>query len=182
MPCAASGGRARPRRVSASPPILRPGYADALNNLGNAHKELGDFASAMSAFEEALRARPDYVAALNNAGCLLRTLGRSEEAEEMLRRGLAIDPRHPALYDNLGNVLKDAGDLDEAIACFRRSLDIDPSQSGDAWESGLRAHASSRLGPNPMRAECERWSARFAAPVRRLAEGGPRAICRPIGA
>jgi protein O-GlcNAc transferase len=147
----------------------RPGYADALNNLGNAYKELGDFASAMSAFEEALRARPDHVAAINNAGCLLRTLGRSEDAEEMLRRGLAIDPRHPALHDNLGNVLKDAGDLDEAIACFRQSLDIDPS---NPVTHGNLAYAlcfqSTR--PEPVRAECERWSARFAAPVRRLAE------------
>lgn len=151
----------------------RPGYADALNNLGNARKELGDFASAMSAFEEALRARPDHVAALNNAGCLLRTLGRSDEAEEMLRRGLEVDPRHAALHDNLGNVLKDAGDLDEAIACFRRSLDIDPSNPAT---HGNLAYAlcfqSAR--PEPVRAECVRWSARFAAPVRRLAQDTAR--------
>jgi predicted O-linked N-acetylglucosamine transferase (SPINDLY family) len=150
---------------------LRPGFADALNNLGNAHKELGDFASAMAAFEEALRARPDHLAALNNAGCLLRTLGRSDEAEDMLRRGLAIDPRHPALHDNLGNVLKDAGELDEAIACFRCSLDLDP---GNPVTHGNLAYALcfQSLRPEPVRAEYERWSARFAAPVRRLA---PRA-------
>ncbi|MGD0491435.1 MAG: tetratricopeptide repeat protein [Steroidobacteraceae bacterium] len=151
----------------------RPGYAEALNNLGNAYKELGDFAAAMASFEEALRARPDDVVALNNAGCLLRTLGRNEEAEEMLRRGLAIDPRHPALHDNLGNVLKDAGELDEAIACFRRSLDIDPSNPAT---HGNLAYALcfQSPGPEPVRAECERWSARFAAPVRRLAEDSAR--------
>jgi protein O-GlcNAc transferase len=151
----------------------RPGYADALNNLGNAHKELGDFAAAMASFEEALHARPDHVAVLNNAGCLLRTLGRYEEAEVMLRRGLAVDPRHFALHDNLGNVLKDAGELDEAIACFQRSLDIDPSNPAT---HGNLAYALcfQSLQPEPIRAECERWNARFAAPQRRLAEDAAR--------
>jgi predicted O-linked N-acetylglucosamine transferase (SPINDLY family) len=146
---------------------LRAGFADALNNLGNAHKELGEFALAMAAFEEALRARPDHIAALNNAGCLLRTLGRIDEAEDMLRRGLAIDPRHPALYDNLGNVLKDAGELDEAIACFRRSLELDPS---NPTTHGNLAYALcfQSSTPEPVRAEYERWSERFAAPVHRL--------------
>jgi predicted O-linked N-acetylglucosamine transferase (SPINDLY family) len=85
----------------------------------------------------------------------------------MLRRGLAIDPRHAALYDNLGNVLKDAGELDEAIACFRRSLELDPS---NPTTHGNLAYALcfQSPAPEPVRAECERWAARFAAPVRRL--------------
>jgi predicted O-linked N-acetylglucosamine transferase (SPINDLY family) len=146
----------------------RPGFADASNNLGNALKDLGDYAPAMAAFEDALSARPDHIAALNNAACLDRTLGRSEDAEDKLRRGLEIDPRHPALHDNLGNVLKDAGELDEAIACFRRSLDLDPSNPAT---HGNLAYALSfqSTRPEPVRAECERWNLRFAAPLRRLA-------------
>ena len=35
-----------------------PDIADALNNLGNVHKELGDFAPAKAAFDAALAARP----------------------------------------------------------------------------------------------------------------------------
>jgi predicted O-linked N-acetylglucosamine transferase (SPINDLY family) len=151
----------------------RPGYADALNNLGNAHKELGDFASAMAAFEEALRARPDYVVALNNAGCLLRTLGRSDEAEQVLRRGLAVDPRHAALHDNLGNVLKDAGELDEAIASFRRSLEIDPANPATHGNLAYTLCFQSTR-PEPVRAECERWSSRFAAPLRRFVQNAAR--------
>ncbi len=152
---------------------LRPGYADALNNLGNAHRELGDLTCAREAFEAALRAHPDHIAALNNLGCLLRTLGRIDEAEEMLRRGLAVDPRHPALHDNLGNVLKDAGALDEAIECFRRSLDLDPS---NAKTHGNLAYALcfQSMRPESVRAECARWNARFAAPLRRLAHDTAR--------
>lgn len=146
----------------------RPGFADALNNLGNALKDLGDYAPAVAAFEEALRVRPDHVAALNNLGCLKRTLGRSDEAEELLRRGLEVDPRHPALHDNLGNVLKDAGELDEAIACFRRSLDLDPSNPATHGNLAYTLCFQSPR-PGPVRAECERWNLRFAAPISRLA-------------
>jgi predicted O-linked N-acetylglucosamine transferase (SPINDLY family) len=151
----------------------RPGYSDALNNLGNTYKELGDFASARAAFEEALRAQPDHLAAINNLGCLLRTMGRSEEAEATLRRGLQLDPRHPALHDNLGNVFKDAGDLDGAIACFRESLDID-SNNPIAHSNLAYALSFQALEPEPIRAECERWAARFAAPVRPLADDAAR--------
>jgi len=142
----------------------RPGYAEALNNMGNVYKELGDFAAAMAAFEAALLARPDYVVAINNAGCLFRTLGQSDEAEDMLRRGLDVDPRHAALYDNLGNVLKDAGALDEAIGCYRRSLEIDPNNP--ATHANLAYTLCFRsTEARPIREECARWNARFAAPL-----------------
>jgi protein O-GlcNAc transferase len=143
---------------------LRPGYAEALNNLGNVHKELGDFAAAMAAYEAALLARPEYVVAINNAGCLFRTLGRSDEAEDMLRRGLEVDPRHAALYDNLGNVLKDAGALDEAIACYRCSLEIDPSNPATHGNLAYSLTFGSTEA-RPIREECARWNARFAAPL-----------------
>jgi protein O-GlcNAc transferase len=145
---------------------LRPGHAEALNNLGNTYKELGDFAAAMTAFESALRARPRYVVAINNAGCLLRTLGRIDAAEDMLRRALKIDPANAALHDNLGNVLKDAGSLDEAVACYRRSLELEP---GNAPTHGNLAYSLSfqSADPEPILAECVRWSERFAAPLAR---------------
>ncbi|HEX4152352.1 MAG TPA: tetratricopeptide repeat protein [Steroidobacteraceae bacterium] len=151
----------------------RPGHTDALNNLGNAYKELGDFGAALAAFETALEGRPDHVVVLNNAGCLLRTLGRTDEAEQMLRRGLAVDPGQAALHDNLGNVLKDAGALDEAIDCFRRALHLDPS---NAATHGNLAYALSFQSPRPepVREECWRWNARFAAPIRRLAADAAR--------
>ncbi|HTV97852.1 MAG TPA: tetratricopeptide repeat protein [Steroidobacteraceae bacterium] len=164
-------GLARPREALehyAQAVALRPEHAEAFNNMGNLHRELGDFAAAMAAFDCALRARPDYLTAINNAGCLLRTLGRIDAAEDMLRRGLAIDPRHPALNDNLGNVLKDAGEIEEAIGCYRRALEVDP---GNAATHGNLAYALAFhcSQPAPILEECERWGARFAAPLARCA-------------
>jgi protein O-GlcNAc transferase len=145
---------------------LRPGHAEALNNLGNAYLELGDFAAAMTAFETALEARPRYIVAINNAGCLLRMLGRSDAAEDMLRRGLEIEPKNAALHDNLGNVLKDAGELDAAIACYRRSLELEP-RNAPTHSNLAYALSFQSADPEPILAECVRWSERFAAPLAR---------------
>ena len=45
---------------------LRPGYAEAWNNIGAAYNKLGQFSKGISACEEALRLRPDFPLARNN--------------------------------------------------------------------------------------------------------------------
>jgi predicted O-linked N-acetylglucosamine transferase (SPINDLY family) len=144
---------------------LRPDYADALTNLGNVHKELGEFQSAEAAYEAALRARPEGVAALNNLGCLLRSAGRLEDAEAVLRRGLQGHPDHPALLDNLGSVLKDAGELDQAIDCFRRAVQVDPDNAATHSNLVYALSFQSTQAAVLLEAAC-RWNERFAAPLR----------------
>ncbi len=144
---------------------LRPGDPDALSNLGNALKQAGEPSAAMAAYEAALQARPNSVGAINNLACLLRLLGRFDDAETLFRRGLAIDPGHAALFNNLGNVLKDAGEIDEAIECYRRSLALDPDDA--ATHSNLAYSLSFvETDGRAILAECRRFDARFAAPLR----------------
>src|SRR6185295_19676699 len=45
---------------------LRPGYAEAWNNIGAAQNRLGEFAKAAASCEEALRLKPGYQLARNN--------------------------------------------------------------------------------------------------------------------
>lgn len=45
---------------------LRPGYAEAWNNIGAAYNKLGQFNEAIAACEEALRLKPDFPLARNN--------------------------------------------------------------------------------------------------------------------
>jgi Flp pilus assembly protein TadD len=45
---------------------LRPGYAEAWNNIGAAYNKLGKFNEAVTACEEALRLKPDFELARNN--------------------------------------------------------------------------------------------------------------------
>jgi Flp pilus assembly protein TadD len=45
---------------------LRPGYAEAWNNIGAAYNKLGQFAQGADACEKALRLKPDFELARNN--------------------------------------------------------------------------------------------------------------------
>ena len=45
---------------------LRPGYAEAWNNIGAAYNQLGQYEKGAAACEEALRLKPDYTLARNN--------------------------------------------------------------------------------------------------------------------
>jgi Flp pilus assembly protein TadD len=45
---------------------LRPGYAEAWNNIGAAYNQLGQYEKGPAACEEALRLKPDYALARNN--------------------------------------------------------------------------------------------------------------------
>jgi tetratricopeptide (TPR) repeat protein len=45
---------------------LRPGYAEAWNNIGAAYNQLGQYDKGAPACEEALRLKPDYALARNN--------------------------------------------------------------------------------------------------------------------
>jgi tetratricopeptide (TPR) repeat protein len=47
---------------------LKPDYADAFNNRGNARQEKGDLGGALHDYTEAIRLKPDYAAAFNNRG------------------------------------------------------------------------------------------------------------------
>jgi tetratricopeptide (TPR) repeat protein len=47
---------------------LRPNDAHAYNNMGNAHKEIGDFDRAIECYDSAISLKPDYASAHYNLG------------------------------------------------------------------------------------------------------------------
>ena len=61
---------------------LKPDYAEAHNNLGNAYHERGVLGEAETNYRRAVQLRPDYIEALNNLGNVLRIQGRMAEALE----------------------------------------------------------------------------------------------------
>ena len=54
---------------------MKPDYAEAHNNLGNAFKEQGKLDEAVACYRRALELKPDYAEAHNNLGNALRTRG-----------------------------------------------------------------------------------------------------------
>lgn len=59
---------------------LKPDYAEAHYNLGNALNSLGRTPEAVAQFNEAVRLRPDYVVAHYNLRNALNSMGRTPEA------------------------------------------------------------------------------------------------------
>ena len=69
---------------------LKPDYAEAHNNRGNALLDLNRTDDALASFEQALALKPDYADALVNRGNALRDLNRDDEAIA------SFDARHRA--------------------------------------------------------------------------------------
>lgn len=109
---------------------LKPGSAEAYENLGNALAALpGRASEAVSALRIAARLNPDSAQVRNNLGLALLSLpGHQEEAVAEFQTALRIQPDFAAAHNNLGMALASLpGRLDEAIAAYQAALRIDSS-------------------------------------------------------
>jgi tetratricopeptide (TPR) repeat protein len=106
---------------------LRPGYAEAWNNLGLAlAPQPGRLPEAAEAFRRALTVRPGFGEAWNNLGVTLAMRGQGEAALEAFGRAAAADPSSAEARNNLGLALARLGRVQEAAAEFRRALALNP--------------------------------------------------------
>ena len=103
---------------------IKPDYAKAHNNLGNALQDLGKLDEAVASYHKALAIKPDYAKAHSNLGGALRDLGKVDEAVACYHKALAIKPDLAEAHNNLGLAFQGLGKLDEAIAAYRESLRI----------------------------------------------------------
>ena len=122
---------------------LKPDYAEAYNNLGNALKDQGKLEEAIASYQQALRLKPDYAEAYNNLGNALKDQGKLEEAIASYRAGPASEARLCRRATTTWAIaLTELGRIDEAIASVQE------------------AHAiASRSTPTP----CGSWRACCAA-------------------
>jgi len=122
---------------------LKPDYADAHNNLGNAlSKEPGLREEAVREFEAALRLAPGMAEAEGNLGLVLVGIpGRLSEGIGHLEAALRAsgeDPEFAGLHADLAAALARApGRLPEAVAQFEAALRMNPGSA--AALSGLGA-------------------------------------------
>ncbi len=105
---------------------LKPEFAEAHSNLGNALKALGRIDEAVASYRRALARKPDLADAHSNLGNALKALGRIDEAVASYRRALAIKPDFADAHSNLGSALRDLGRLEESVESCRRALEINP--------------------------------------------------------
>jgi predicted O-linked N-acetylglucosamine transferase (SPINDLY family) len=105
---------------------LRPDFAEAHNNLGNAFAQQAKWVEAAASYLEALRINPVFAEAHNNLGNALRHERKLEEAIVCFRQAIKLHPNYADAHVNLGSTLLDQRQFEEAAACFRRALVIQP--------------------------------------------------------
>ena len=153
--------RGEPRRAAQEferAVALRPTWAPALTNLGDARLALGDVSGAIGAYRRAVAAAPDDpAAAYNQAWALQQDDARWPEAEVIIRGALARGPEPRGYYlDTLGSLLLKKGDDRGALDAFRAAL-ADPGLTDRGTRALVLEHAAlahARLGDPDAAARC----------------------------
>jgi len=105
---------------------LKPGSAEAHNNLGVALDEKHDLDGAIAEYREALRLKPEDAEAHYNLGIALRDKHDLDGAITEYREAVRLKPDYADAHNNLGIALRDKHDLDGAMAECREALRLKP--------------------------------------------------------
>lgn len=105
----------------------RPGFADALGQLGLVYMRQGDFSKAETYLERAVAARPDSsVEDRLNLSVIYMNSGRPALAIPHVEQALALSPGIAAAHYVLANCHRDLGHTQDALIHYRRAVEIDP--------------------------------------------------------
>lgn len=121
---------------------LKPDYANAYYERGNAYYNLWDFESALANYEAAIDAGRSDTNAGWNLGWTYYLVGRFDEAISMDRRVLEQDPELIGLRFNLALALLARGDFSEAEAEYYRGVNQAVTEVTRAHEQGLQPPSS----------------------------------------
>ena len=105
---------------------LKPDYAEAHLNLGNALQRQGQLAEAVGQYQEAIRFKPDYAEAHNNLGAAFLDQGRLAEAVTQYQEAIRLKPHYVEAHYNLGLALQAKGHLVEAVAQYHKAIRLKP--------------------------------------------------------
>jgi tetratricopeptide (TPR) repeat protein len=127
--------------AAAAPPageVERP-FLDAADK-GSLAYGAGDFASALSRFEEAVRKNPEDAESLSNLGQVLVRMQRPAEALPYFERAAALNPSRWAYRFNLARTLGLLQRWDEAIASYRQAQTLFPDDYATTFNLALALH------------------------------------------
>lgn len=105
---------------------LRPGFADAHNDLGRLLLALGRVDAAVASCRRALALRPRFAAALGNLANAERARGALGKAIDGYRQVIALEPSLAEAHRNLASALIESGEADAGIAALRKAVELRP--------------------------------------------------------
>ncbi|MBB5033879.1 tetratricopeptide repeat protein [Prosthecobacter vanneervenii] len=113
---------------------LRPHYAEAHNNLGEALLRKGLFADyqkeldrVIAEFQSAVDLEPWNAAGYYNLGSALLQAGKFDESISRFEKALSLKEAYDDAHNNLGVALVQKNRVDDAISHYRRALQLRPS-------------------------------------------------------
>ena len=105
---------------------LKPDFAEAYSNRGNALMDLKRPEEALASYERAIALKPDYAEAHYNRGNTLMDLKRPAEALASYDRAITLKPDYAEAHSNRGNALKGLKRPAEALASYDKAIALKP--------------------------------------------------------
>jgi len=126
---------------------LDDGLAQAFVAQGAIRAKVGDYDTAIDAFQRAIELDPNYSKAYHWYGDVLLTYLRQPDAAlPLLERAYTLDPVSPPLTATVGQTLTALGRFDEAMEYYQKALEIEPAYASTYYLIGsLHAYAYGRL-------------------------------------
>ncbi|RZF43193.1 hypothetical protein LSTR_LSTR013873 [Laodelphax striatellus] len=105
---------------------LNPDYDQAMNNLANILKDIGELDEAEMYLRKAVQLRSDFAAAWMNLGIVLSNKEQFEEAEKCFHTALKYRSHYPDCYYNLGNLYLGKKMFTEAYNVWQKAISQNP--------------------------------------------------------
>jgi tetratricopeptide (TPR) repeat protein/peroxiredoxin len=106
---------------------LSPDYLIALENLGNAYRQLKQWEDARKTLEHAVAVGPQDPEANYSLGMVFAQLNDVDRTSDYLRRALKLRPDYPEALNNLGILYLRTQRRDEAVASFKECIRVAPA-------------------------------------------------------
>ncbi len=103
---------------------LRPDFAEAWSDLGEARRNMFDDAGALAAFQRAVAVSPDDAVAQTRLGSKLLDLGKAHEAVPHLQEAARLDPKNQSALNALLVALRKDGQPEQAAAVKTRLTEL----------------------------------------------------------
>ena len=105
---------------------LKPDYAEAFHDRGNARRAKGDLEGPLQDYSEAIRLKPDYAEAFYDRGKARRAKGDVEGTLQDISEAIRLKPGYAEAFYDRGDARRAKGDLEGALQDYNEAIRLKP--------------------------------------------------------